>query len=80
MPHVYVHVWTLRCFHSVIRTQSFLRVLTASVDISTVIESASAVDISTVIKRASAVDISTVIKRASAVDISTVIKRASAVV
>ena len=30
-PHVYVRAWTLCCFHSLIRTQTFRRVLTASV-------------------------------------------------
>ena len=31
-PHIYVHVWTLYCIHSLISTQTFQRVLKASVD------------------------------------------------
>ena len=31
-PLVYVHAWTLGCFHSLISTQTFSRALTASVD------------------------------------------------
>ena len=31
-PHVYVRAWTLCCFHSLTRTQTFRRALTASVD------------------------------------------------
>ena len=31
VSHVYVHAWVLGCFHSLISTQTFRRVLTASV-------------------------------------------------
>ena len=32
VSHVYVHAWVLGCFHSLISTQTFRRVLTALVD------------------------------------------------
>ena len=31
-PQVYMRAWMLSCFHSIISTQTFQRVLTASVD------------------------------------------------
>ena len=31
-PHVYMHAWTLGCFHGLIGTQTLHRALTASVD------------------------------------------------
>ena len=43
MPQVYVHAWTLCCFHSVSSTQIFWRALAAAVDNCTEIQSASSV-------------------------------------
>ena len=39
-PHVYVRAWTLCCFHCLISTRTFRRVLTASVDSCAEIKSA----------------------------------------
>ena len=42
-PHVYMHDWALGCFHSLISTQTFQRVLTAPVDSRAEIKSAPSV-------------------------------------